>query len=47
MTKVGVLLGGDEKSTEIQMNDVLNFEEQLAEVISYHVNLIIIIIINY
>ncbi len=33
MTKVGVLLGGDEESANNQMRDVLEFETQLAKVL--------------
>lgn len=32
MTKVGVLLGGEEESTRSQMKDVLEFEKKLAKV---------------
>ena len=32
MTKVGVLLGGQEESTKSQMTDVLEFEKKLAQV---------------
>ncbi|GFX89118.1 hypothetical protein TNCV_2854171 [Trichonephila clavipes] len=32
MTKVGVLLGGEENSTRAQMEDVIDFETKLANV---------------
>ncbi|KAG7209982.1 hypothetical protein KM043_011568 [Ampulex compressa] len=32
MTKIGVLLGGEENSTRKQMQDVINFETRLAEI---------------
>ncbi|GFT93290.1 endothelin-converting enzyme homolog, partial [Nephila pilipes] len=31
MTKVGVLLGGEEYATNLQMKDILDFETKLAE----------------
>ncbi|GFU35800.1 endothelin-converting enzyme homolog [Nephila pilipes] len=33
MTKVGVLLGGEENATNLQMRDILDFETKLAEII--------------
>ncbi|GFT01325.1 endothelin-converting enzyme homolog, partial [Nephila pilipes] len=33
MTKVGVLLGGEEYATNLQMKDILDFETKLAEII--------------
>jgi hypothetical protein len=33
MTKVGVLLGGDEENVKNQMKDVLEFETELAKVL--------------
>lgn len=35
MTRVGVLLGGEENSTEDQMREVIEFEKKLANVRNY------------
>ncbi|GFQ78568.1 endothelin-converting enzyme homolog [Trichonephila clavata] len=37
MTKVGVLLGGEEYATRLQMQDIIEFEMKLAEVSTYDI----------